>query len=307
MQQYLLSFCLFCVVLVAYLHLYRHWKTSQVMEFYEIDNPTKDRWEQVCELHQPTLFSRSCPPNLLLYHLHSLKDNLSTRMVSVRSQSNNTMTSFLLPLTQALALFEKDTESPSYFFDRNRSVFQDVFARNPDFMASLHLMRPPMALRPHVDILAGSKKTTTPWEYKISYRNYFVVTSGKLVFSFLPYDVGNKCLVPQHDYDEMHFWSPVPPNFDERKPLICTAVPGQIVFVPPYWWISIEFAESNSAATLVQYDTVMSSLSTIHYTALYYLQLQNIRLRASLPPPKPVCVEEKHEEPPSMEDPAPPP
>ena len=46
----------FCIVLFFYLHIYFHLKTSDDLEVYEIDLPSKDLLEEVCDLRQPVLF-----------------------------------------------------------------------------------------------------------------------------------------------------------------------------------------------------------------------------------------------------------
>ena len=46
----------FCIVLFLYLHVYFHLKTSDDLEIYEIENPSKDKLEEICDLRQPVLF-----------------------------------------------------------------------------------------------------------------------------------------------------------------------------------------------------------------------------------------------------------
>ena len=47
---------IFCLVLFLYLHVYFQLKTSDDLEIYEIDNPSKDKLEEICDLRQPVLF-----------------------------------------------------------------------------------------------------------------------------------------------------------------------------------------------------------------------------------------------------------
>ena len=46
----------FCIVLFFYLHIYFHLKTSDDLEVYEIELPSKELLEEVCDLRQPVLF-----------------------------------------------------------------------------------------------------------------------------------------------------------------------------------------------------------------------------------------------------------
>jgi hypothetical protein len=47
---------IFCLVLFFYLHIYFHLKTSNDLEVYEIEQPSKDKLEEICDLRQPVLF-----------------------------------------------------------------------------------------------------------------------------------------------------------------------------------------------------------------------------------------------------------
>ena len=47
---------LFCLVLFIYLHINFHWKTGEDLEMYEVDQPSKDKLEEICDIRQPVLF-----------------------------------------------------------------------------------------------------------------------------------------------------------------------------------------------------------------------------------------------------------
>ena len=55
-MQSVFAVLIFCVVLFLYLHIYFHLKTSNDLEVYEIDQPSKDKLEEVCDLRQPVRF-----------------------------------------------------------------------------------------------------------------------------------------------------------------------------------------------------------------------------------------------------------
>ena len=52
----LLSVLIFCIVLFIYLHITFHLKISDDLEVYTIENVSKDRLEEICNLKQPVLF-----------------------------------------------------------------------------------------------------------------------------------------------------------------------------------------------------------------------------------------------------------
>ena len=52
----IVSILIFCIVLFIYLHINFHLKQSNDLEVYEIDQPSKQRLEEVCDIRQPTTF-----------------------------------------------------------------------------------------------------------------------------------------------------------------------------------------------------------------------------------------------------------
>ena len=48
---------IFCSILFLYIHIYFHLKTSDDLEVYEIDKPSKDKLEEICDLRQPVVFN----------------------------------------------------------------------------------------------------------------------------------------------------------------------------------------------------------------------------------------------------------
>ena len=55
-MKYLLEIGLFIIVLFLYLHIYYHLKVSNDLEVYSIQQPSKDKLEEVCNLRQPLCF-----------------------------------------------------------------------------------------------------------------------------------------------------------------------------------------------------------------------------------------------------------
>ena len=51
-----ISIFIFCIVLFLYLHIHFHLKRSNDLEVYEIEQPSKQRLEEVCDIRQPTTF-----------------------------------------------------------------------------------------------------------------------------------------------------------------------------------------------------------------------------------------------------------
>jgi hypothetical protein len=50
-----IAFFIFCLVLFIYLHIQFHLKKSNDLEIYEIEDASKDKLEEICDLRQPVL------------------------------------------------------------------------------------------------------------------------------------------------------------------------------------------------------------------------------------------------------------
>ena len=60
MIEIITGFFIFCIVLFIYLHVHFHLKTSNDLEIYEIDQASKDKLEEICDIRQPVLFDFEC-------------------------------------------------------------------------------------------------------------------------------------------------------------------------------------------------------------------------------------------------------
>ena len=129
----------------------------------------------------------------------------------------------------------------------------------------------------------GSTNVETPFKYEINYRNYFIVTQGSMKIKLAP-PKSRKYLYTVYDYENLEFRSQVNPwntqtrfraDFDKIKCLEITLVPGKFLFIPAYWWYSIQFSNNASISTF-QYTTYMNAIATLPELVMYALQNQNI-------------------------------
>ena len=74
---------IFCLVLFIYLHIYFHIKTSEDLEMYEIDDPSKEKLEEICDLRQPVLFDFDCNKIIDTTNKTYLLNNYSSLLVII--------------------------------------------------------------------------------------------------------------------------------------------------------------------------------------------------------------------------------
>jgi len=285
-MKIIIGFFIFCLVLFLYLHIQFHLKTSNDLEIFEIDDPSKDKLEEVCDLRQPLLFNYVNEQIMNTCNLKYMMDNYHAFDLKIRNttdNNNNTDLYVPLPLHSSIKLFTEDKQS-IYFSENNRDFLEETglikqFTYNDDFL------RPYMVSNCNYDILCGSKDTVTPIRYKINYRNYFMVTQGSIQIKLAPPHSG-KYLYPDYDYENFEFkspinvWKPQPKysaDCDKIKFLEFTLLPGKIFFLPAFWWYSVKINDNNTTLAMVNYRTYMNNLAVSHYFALHALQLQNVK------------------------------
>ena len=294
------SIFIFCIVLFLYLHIHFHLKRSNDLEVYEIEQPSKQRLEEVCDIRQPTTFeyyNEQLLSQLSYQGIHTnyrafdinIRDVGKTASVSAEAKTQQKGTEnevvLYIPVTFKIAheVLKKDTEM-KYISERNMDFIDDtglikVFQLNDEFL------RPYMVSTCMYDIMMASIGTTTPLRYEVNYRNYFLVTQGSIKILLIP-PKDTRYLYPINDYDILEFRSPVNPwkvqpeyqdDFDKIKTLEVELFQGMVMFIPAYWWYSIQFNSHESSVCSFKYRTHMNTLSIAPQLTLNLLQNMNIK------------------------------
>jgi hypothetical protein len=303
-----ISIFIFCIVLFLYLHIHFHLKRSNDLEVYEIDQPSKQRLEEVCDIRQPTTFEFYNEQVLAQLSYHSICTNYRAFDIHIRDVNKKVPSSLYnehsgsdlaktpqkgtendvvlyIPVTFKIAheVLKKDTEM-KYISEHNADFIEEtglikVFQLNDEFL------RPYMVSRCMYDIMMASAGTTTPLRYEVNYRNYFLVTQGTVRILLIP-PKDTRYLYPINDYDVLEFRSPVNPwkvqreyqdDFDKIKTLEVELFQGMVMFIPAYWWYSIQFIGSETSVCSFKYRTHMNTLSIAPQLSLNLLQNMNIK------------------------------
>jgi hypothetical protein len=271
---------IFCIVLFLYLHIQFHLKTSDDLEIYEIDQASKDKLEEICDLRQPVMFDLENPKLIETTNKEYILKNYPVFEVKIRSPTDSDH----IPLTLELAnvLFKEDTTA-SYFSENNEDFLLET-GINKHMQYNDEFLRPPMVSNCYYDILMGSESATTPFRYELNYRTFLVVTQGSIQIKLSPPKSG-RYLYPINDYDTFEFRSQINPwsveakyraDFDKIKCLELTLSPSKCLFIPAYWWYSIRFGADTSVSVL-SYRTYMNNVAISPSIIMYLLQNQNIK------------------------------
>ena len=276
---------IFCIVLFIYLHVYFHYKTSNDLEVYEIDQPSKYKLEEICDLRQPVVFMFNNENIVSTCNNENINNSYGGIEINFRNTKKTTYNEELyIPLSfnNALNVVKKDKESQ--YITENNKDFLDETGLGKCFKCNDMFLRPYMMSCSEYDYLFGSSNATTPFRYNLNYRNYYYVTHGEIKLKLAP----PKCvkyLYENKDYENFEFNSPLNPwdiqsqyknDFDKINCLEVIIKKGQIIFIPAFWWYSIKFLSDSSVCSF-KYRTYMNDISLMPYTILKVLQSQNIK------------------------------
>lgn len=276
---------IFCSILFLYIHIYFHLKTSDDLEVYEIDKPSKDKLEEICDLRQPVVFNFQNDQFISECNLKNLNVDYNAFDIKIRNTNDiDSKSELYLPLTlnSGLELFNKDSNS-MYFTEKNQEFLEET-GKVKFFKYHDEFIRPYLVSNCIYDIMAGSDNTKTPFRYNLNYRNYYLVNEGSVTVKMAP-PKDYKYLYPVADYDNFEFrsqvdiWDPADQhkqNIAKIKTLEIKLTPGQIIFIPAYWWHSFKFSEKSSMSVF-KYRTYMNTLAILPDISRHLLQGQNIK------------------------------
>jgi hypothetical protein len=278
---------IFCLVLFLYLHVFFHLKTSDDLEIYEIENPSKDKLEEICDLRQPVLFQfqnerilESCQRQTILDTYGAFDIKIRNVKQSAADNENNLYLPFAF--SNALNVIKEDNEQK--YLVENNSDFLEETGMMKSFKYNDVFLRPYLVSQCCYDFQIASPHTRTPFRYEMNYRNYLLVTEGDIKIKLFP-PKSSKYLYEHKDYENFEFSSPINPwniqaqykaDFDKVKCLDLIIKKGQILYIPAYWWYSIEFGKQASLA-MFKYKTYMNTIAILPHLIMRLLQTQNVK------------------------------
>ena len=281
----ILGILVFCIVLFIYIHIYYHLKKCDDLEIYEIEQPSKERLEEICDLRQPVIFDFNIEQISESSCLKNIKENYGAFDVKVRNVKENDENSSLyvpVALSSASTAFQGDKEAK--FLSENNEEFLEETSIIKHLRYNDAFLRPYMVSKCMYDIIFGSNKVETPFRFELNYRNYFTITQGEAIIKIAP-PKSSRYLYPIYDYDTFEFKSPINPwnvqqqyrsDFNKIKCLEYRLKPGYVMFIPAYWWYSIKLDEDSSICSF-KYRTYMNTLSILPHLIMSFLQTQNTK------------------------------
>lgn len=287
MIKIIISLFIFCIILFLYLHIHFHLKTSDNLEIYEVEQASKERFEEICDLRQPVLLELEEEQYKIIDQTNKnhLVSSFPTFDINIRETKMdlNPEEELYLPLHIELGnkLFQQD-RNQKYYSENNQEFLQETgiikIMQQSDFQ-----LRPPLVSNCNYDIMMGSNGAFTTFRYDINYRNFYIVTQGSIQVKLAP-PKSNKYLYHENDYENFEFRSQVNPwnpqdkyinEFNKIKCLEITLIPGKCLYIPAYWYYSFKF-ENNASVSCFQYRTYLNNIAILPHIAMYTLQSTNV-------------------------------
>jgi hypothetical protein len=278
---------IFCLTLFIYVHTQFHLKTSNEKDVYEVDRPSKEQLEDMCNNKQPFLtFTSSHHIQTLidLCNKSNLLDKYSMFDVKIRDTKDMNLkeNELFLPLSINLAsrLFTADSNK-TYMTESNQDFLHESGVNNI-ITSNDNFFRPALLSNSSYDIIFGSHNSVTPFRYDLNYRNFYIVTQGSIKVKLAP-PISNKFLKPIYDYENFEFRTSICPwtnmqsiDYEKSNVLELNLVQGNILFIPSYWWYSFQNT-TNSCILSLKYRTYMSNISILPQICMHMLQQHNIK------------------------------
>ena len=289
-MRVILNLLIFCLVLFIYLHVYYHIKTSDDLEVYEIDQPSKDKLEEICDLRQPVIFDYPNERLLQSCKRAVIQDTYGAFDIKIRNVSRDIddEEELYIPLTYTNALSAVNEDKEGKYVLENNGDFLEETGMLKTFRYNDAFIRPYMVSTCLYDLTIASENTKTPFRYDVNYRNYYLVTEGSVKIKLAP-PKSTKYLYPQNDYENFEFRSPVnpwdvqqqyKPDFDKIKCLEVNLKEGQMIYIPAYWWYSLDYS-SNTTICTFKYRTYMNVVAILPKLAMRLLQSQNVKRKVA--------------------------
>ena len=186
-KEIIIGLFVFCVILFFYLHIQFHLKTSDDLEIYEVEQASKEKIEEICDLRQPVLID-ICEDEYKIIHTTNkqfLLDNYPVFEVKIRNKTELKSKSDIcvpLPLHVAVKLFNEDKNSV-YFSEGNTDFLQETgviknMSYNDEFL------RPYLVSNCYYDIIFASNETAKTKRNKIQYM-HTVICLIRVFFALL--------------------------------------------------------------------------------------------------------------------------
>ena len=266
---------IFIIILFLYIHIIDQYKKSEDLEIYEMDYVSNNDLQSICNIKQPVLFE--------LNNEITLENIEEKSQYDVKVRDNNDISDYILLKYESFkTLIDTDTES--HFITENNNEFIEESGLYHPFSLLNDFLKPTFSVNTQYDILMGSKNAHTPLRYHTNDRLFYLVSSGKIRVKMTPWKSA-KYLNPEMDYDNYEFRSMLDPfdstnkELEKLKFLEFDVLANYVLYIPPYWWYTIQYDDSDTLVLGAKYISTMNLIANSHHLFKYYIQQYNTKTK----------------------------
>lgn len=267
----MISFILiFIITIVLYFHIIFQLKTSNDLEVYRLNFPSKQQLDDLVLLKQPFQFPFEKPELTKITSLSHVMEHYHAYDMNVKNVDSIVSNTLYTPLHagETVQLLKRDI-SGSYFTCNNNN-----FVKETGLNDMIHkydtFLRPSLLSTTMYDYWIGAERRHSPLRYVITDNNFLMVSQGEVTVTLVPPKYSSY-LRTHVDHYYQEFFSPVSltnPSIEDGENVakiqyvktICK--PGDILYIPPYWYHSLEY-KTISSVVWIHYQTYMNVIATI--------------------------------------------
>ena len=270
-----INIIIFCIILITYLHIKYHLKVNNDIDIFTVYENRKENIEEICKLKQPFKFLYINEQLIKFTQLDHLFKNYGKNNIHVKKYEEDQC--LPIKLENLKDLFSNDI-SNNYISVNNSEFLQETNINK--YFEKDEKIKPNLVSNKKYDLIIGKKGVSTKLKYELYYRNFLYVTTGQCRVKL--YSPQNKNNLPLNKNYEVFEYSvnknPFLENMDGYSGSEIVLNPGEILFIPPYWFYALCF-EDNSSLCSFHYGTYMSNLSLLPEFIKHFFQKQNIKIK----------------------------
>jgi hypothetical protein len=279
----LTTIIIFIIVFLIYLHWAEQYKSGEDLEIYEIDFTDNGHLQEVCKSKQPIV----CEFSSVLSKFHFLNtislDDLGDKYGKLDvyvKDTDDTGSCDAIPLSLESSLKLMATDTHSHYISEGNSEFIDETVLEKYYDSLHEYIKPAFTIHKQMDLCYGSKGSSTPLRYNTDFSHFMYVPKGKIRVKMTPHK-SKKYLHPIKDYFSYEFYSPVcvwntqseyQNTIDKIQFLDFDVYAGNLLFIPPYWWFSLQYEEEGTFLYSIKYNTLMNVIANTHNIGNYLFQ-----------------------------------
>ena len=258
----LVTVIIFILILFVYVHVQKEYKYFTDLQLYEVDYINKKQFLEEIQTKLPIITRLSLPcvgHEQLQDYVHDdlyVKDIREMYKVQdIRNiPLNYSRSSILLETDKKASYFSSGNPHVLYLFENITNTWDHHLKPNASFVS--------------YDVLFGSQHAITPYQYHTNTSLFLCIPprNKEVRIRLMPFSQ-NHMLNVVHDYELLEFWSSkIPKDVSHSKnSLDIFLYSGQLLYIPAYWFYSIEFLDSKTIVNQIKYSSYINSLSNLKY------------------------------------------